>query len=417
MQRTGNSQHNSDVNGKDKSLLLYDKTKDNKKLVIEIQTEKIGYIINLKKFILMNNYTIKNGLNLLLYNLLTGGDTTEDEDIGLKDKDLFMGLEIIRKINENKNKHIILKLFDFFPMSSFGEDYFSIQKPNLLQFLNDIAIDDMIYKNKIIIIPLTVCDHFSLLLIYNKNVFILDFGLVHIIDNKTLLLKQKSDEYENSITNFINNKNYNYDQSEIIWKIIDNYNDNDIDNMKEKLKNIIKNEEDQILFFDLINAYIPAYAKLKNAKILRDNPRIDLDIFKNKNLEENIKVLNLFGIQGSQGCGYFCLAAFKYITSKEFSFEDIMNLFNDTTFQINVLKTLCDDLFNDERKIFTINEKVPKNEYNIYHKNNNQIGIRKSIKELRFKNIDNIYLSIKSEYLFDFLAIHIMLIEKGYEIE
>ena len=374
MQRTGNSQHNSDVNGKDKSLLLYDKTKDNKKLVIEIQTEKIGYIINLKKFILMNNYTIKNGLNLLLYNLLTGGDTTEDEDIGLKDKDLFMGLEIIRKINENKNKHIILKLFDFFPMSSFGEDYFSIQKPNLLQFLNDIAIDDMIYKNKIIIIPF------------------------------------------NSITNFINNKNYNYYQSEI-WKIIDNYNDNDIDNMKEKLKNIIKNEEDQILFFDLINAYIPVYAELKNAKILRDNPRIALDIFKNKNLEENIKVLNLFGIQGSQGCGYFCLAAFKYITSKEFSFEDIMNLFNDTTFQINVLKTLCDDLFNDERKIFTINEKVPKNEYNIYHKNNNQIGIRKSIKELRFKNIDIIYLSIKSEYLFDFLAIHIMLIEKGYEIE
>ena len=92
MQRTGNSQHNSDVYDKDKSLLLYDKTKDNKKLVIEIQTEKIGYIINLKKFILMNNYTIKNGLNLLLYNLLTGGDTTEDEDIGLKDKDLFMGL-------------------------------------------------------------------------------------------------------------------------------------------------------------------------------------------------------------------------------------------------------------------------------------------------------------------------------------
>ena len=280
-----------------------------------------------------------------------------------------------------------------------------------------MEIEEIIYKNKIIFIPLTVSEHFSLLLIYNKNVYILDFGLLHIIYNKILSLKQKQDGYDKAIKNFINNKNYNYDQSEIIWKIIDNYNDNDIDNMKEKLKNIIKNEEDQILFFDLINAYIPVYAELKNAKILRDNPRIALDIFKNKNLEENIKVLNLFGIKGSQGCGYFCLAAFKYITSKEFSFEDIMNLFNDTTFQINVLKTLCDDLFNDERKIFTINEKVPKNEYNIYHKNNNQIGIRKSIKELRFKNIDNSYLSIKSEYLFDFLAIDIMLIEKGYEIE
>ena len=187
--------------------------------------------------------------------------------------------------------------------------------------------------------------------------------------------------------------------------------------MKEKLKNIIKNKEEQNRFFDLIDAYISISAELKNAKILKYNPRIVLDIFKIKNLEENIKVLNLFCIRGSKKCGFFCFAAFKYITSKEFSFEDIMNLFNDTTFQINVLKTLCDDLFNDERKIFTINEKVPKNEYNIYHKNNNQIGIRKSIKELRFKNIDNSYLSIKSEYLFDFLAIDIMLIEKGYEIE
>ena len=358
MQTTDNSQYNSDVYDEDKYLLLYDKTKDNK-LVIKIPTEKVGYIINLKEFTLSINYTIKNGLNLLLYNLLTNNNTTTNEDIGLKDKDLFMGLEIIRRINENTNKNIILKLFDFFPNSSFGEDYFSIKEPNLLQFLNDMEIDDIIYKNKIIIIPLTIFDHYSLLLIYNKNAFIIDFGLVHIIDNKILSLKQKSDEYDKAITNFIKNKNYNAHQSEI-WKIIDNYKDND--NMKELLKSIIKNEEDQNKFFELIDAYIPVYAELKNAKILRDNPRIALDIFKNKNLEENIKVLNLFGIQGSQGCGYFCLAAFKYITSKEFSFEDIMNLFNDTTFQINVLKTLCDDLFNDERKIFTINEKVPKNE-------------------------------------------------------
>ena len=109
---------------------------------------------------------------------------------------------------------------------------------------------------------------------------------------------------------------------------------------------------------------------------------------------------------------FFYFAAFKYITSKEFNFEDILNLFNDATFQINVLKTLCDELLNDERKIFIINEKMSKNEYTIYHKNNSQIGIRKSIKELRFKNIDNNYLSIKSEYFLDLKAIHIMSIEK-----
>lgn len=117
-----------------------------------------------------------------------------------------------------------------------------------------------------------------------------------------------------------------------------NYKDND--NMKENLKNIIKNKEDQNRFFDLIDAYISISAELKNAKILKYNPRIVLDIFKNKNQEENIKVLNLFCIRGSKKCGFFCFAAFKYITSKEFSFEDILNLFNDATFQINVLKKL-----------------------------------------------------------------------------
>ena len=97
----------------------------------------------------------------ILYNLLTNNNTTKDEDIGLKDKDLFIGLEIVRRINENKNEDMILKLFDFYPNSIFGDNYFSIKKPKLLLFLNDMTIDDIIYKNKIIIIPLIVFHHFS----------------------------------------------------------------------------------------------------------------------------------------------------------------------------------------------------------------------------------------------------------------
>ena len=165
MQRSDNSQHDSDFDDQDDKILLYEEKKGNKKLVIKIKYEIIGYIINLKEFILLNNYTIKNGLNLLLYNLLKKNNTTTDEDIGLKDKDFFIGLEIIRRFNENKNKNIILKIFDFFPNGSFSDDYFSIKKPNLWQFLNDMAIEDIIYKNKIIVIPLTVFEHLSLLLI------------------------------------------------------------------------------------------------------------------------------------------------------------------------------------------------------------------------------------------------------------
>ena len=111
------------------------------------------------------------------------------------------------------------------------------------------------------------------------------------------------DKCDKAITDFIINKNYNDFQSKI-WGIIDNYKNNDI--LEEELKKIIKNEE-QNHFFDLINAYSSAFNELENIKILRDNPKIDTDIFKNKNLEENIKVLNLFCIQGSQGCGFFVL--------------------------------------------------------------------------------------------------------------
>ena len=93
-----------------------------------------------------------------------------------------------------------------------------------------------------------------------------------------------------------------------------------------------------------------------------------------------------------------------------------MNLFNDAAFQINVLKILYDELLNYKRKIFVINEKIPKNEYTIYKKNNSKIGIRTSIKELRFKNIDNSYLYIKCEYFIDLMEIHYILIEKGYVI-
>ena len=66
----------------------------------------------------------------------------ENIDIGFNDNEFILGLEIIRKINENKNKNIILKLFNFYPNGYFEDDYFSLYKPNFSQFLNDLGVNN-----------------------------------------------------------------------------------------------------------------------------------------------------------------------------------------------------------------------------------------------------------------------------------
>ena len=119
--------------------------------VIKINTSKIGNIFNIDEFILENNYTLEKALIVILSNILTNESIKEGE-IGLNDNDFYIGLEIINRINENKN--IILKFFDFFQKGLFYEDYFSIENPDYEKFINDIKIADISYQNKLIIIPL-----------------------------------------------------------------------------------------------------------------------------------------------------------------------------------------------------------------------------------------------------------------------
>ena len=301
MERPNSSENNTkNDNNKFFSPLLDNNNNMNK--VLTINTKKIGYIFNISGFTLENNYTLENALEILLTNLLTK-EAIRDKEIGMDDNDLFTGLEIINRINENKN--IILKFFDFFPDGIFAEDYFSIKKPNYEKFLDDIKIDDVLYKNTLIIIPLNIINHFSLLLIYNKKTYILDFGLLLLVNEKSIELKENINCFDNEITKYINNKKYDYNE---IWKIIDH--NESINDITDKLREIIK-DEDQEEFFELLKKYKSAYDKLDNIKILEGNIRLDSDIFRNENFIKNIHILNQFCIQGSQGCGYFCLAAFK----------------------------------------------------------------------------------------------------------
>ena len=404
----------SDNNTKDKNdeifFPLLDINNKNKS-VLTINSEKNEYLFNITEFILEKNYTLENALEILLSNIITK-EAIKDKEIGMNDNELFTCLEILNRINTNKN--IILKFFNFYPRGIFAEDYFSINEPNYEKFLEDIKIDDAIYKNKLIIIPLNIYNHYSLILIYNKKTYILDFGLSLIIDEQSHELKKNINNFEDNISKFIIDKNYNNDK---VWKIIDN--DESIENNEnsnEKLKTIIK-DEDQDEFFNLLTKYKSEINKSKSIKILKYNPILDIDIFKNEDLIKNINILNKFCIQGSQGCGYFCISAFKFIISLKNNVEELLNLFTDSIFQIKVLKILCDELIQDELKIFLINEKIPKDGYIVYIKNENKIAIKKDVEKLCFKNFTKNNISFDINLLIDLNTISQMLLYQGYKIK
>ena len=362
---------------------LYEYINNKKIEVTKMLINQIGNIMNIKEFIIAQNYNLKEAFNILLSNLLINNDFLSggikmEKDLGINDEEFLIGLEIINRINKNEN--IILKLFNFHPRGLFDDNYFQIKKPNFLQFLADFGKDDDLVYNKIIIVPINILTHFSLLLIYNKKMYILDFGLFFVIDDNKLQIQKELDDYDNRITDYLDNKKYN---SSKIWQIIDKY-ENDSDIKYEEIRNIIE-KKDQDNLFNLIKHYKLAQNKIDDIYFFKDNPRIDSKIFKNNNLEENIKILNLYAIQGSQSCGYFCLAAFEFIKRKIYNFENLLELFNDATFQINILKILCNEFIGDDRKIFKINEEMSKIDYYIYIKKNNKIGMNKSINELRIK--------------------------------
>ena len=88
------------------SPLLDNNNKMNK--VLTINSKKSGYIINISKFILENNYTLENVLEILLSNILSE-ESIQNNQIGMDDNELFTGFEIINRINENKNNIKILR--------------------------------------------------------------------------------------------------------------------------------------------------------------------------------------------------------------------------------------------------------------------------------------------------------------------
>ena len=156
-----------------KNFILKDKYGNE---IVNIEVIQGNFIMNIIQFKIKEDYILENALNILLLRLFDNKD-----DIGMNDEEFFIGLEIMKRINKNNNNNFqILKLFYFYPKGIFEDNYFTINHPDLKQFLKGIDALDSIYKNKIIIVPLTISFHYSLLLIYNSKIYIIDFGLVNI---------------------------------------------------------------------------------------------------------------------------------------------------------------------------------------------------------------------------------------------
>ena len=396
-------------NKNEKILTLHEKGKNNTNEIIKMKISKRGYLYNITEFSLDNNYTLKDALDILMTKLLHDNSDIKDKiDIGINDDDFFIGLEIINLINKNKNKNIVLKFFDFYPKGNACDNYFEIRHPNLKEFLDDILEDDS--ENKIIILPLNIGDHLGLFLVNNRQIHILDFGLYYIIDNNSLLIQQELNRCEENIDDIIAKKNFDALK---IWEIIDkSENSNEIIN---ELKSMAKIDDHDNLF-KLIKKQKVLAKKLSDIKILKNNPRIDLNIFGNKELVQNIEILNVYNIQGSQSCGYFCLASLELLTNKEYEFKDIIKLLDEAIFHIKILKIICDSFIKDDRIIFKINEDISKEEYVIYSKKENKIGIKKNITELRIgEGCKNGHLLLNIDYVIDLKIIEQLLLEKGYK--
>ena len=76
---------------------------------------------------------------------------------------------------------MILKLFNF-DNNLFTNDFFEIQKSNFEQFKIAIGITEL-HKNHLIIQPVNLMDHYSLILVNNDKIYLLDFGLTHCSDS------------------------------------------------------------------------------------------------------------------------------------------------------------------------------------------------------------------------------------------
>lgn len=370
--------------------------------ILELHSDRNGVI---NKLIIHNSP--KETLNKLLENCFTDSDPKE---IGMNDIQFFIGLGIINELNKKTN--IILKLFNFYPKGPLSYNYFELHNPDYKKFINDLNIDNLAFQNKMIIVPLNINYHFSLLLIYENKLYLIDYGLVHCSDSNINEILNEIANYESYIKEYLKKNNFTIFTSEVL-KIIDEFEKED--DIKNKLKKINEKLNNNNLL-DLITKYNSLVQKLKcYSSLSKIDGQGSIITFKNRDLAKNINILNFYSIQGQQTCSYFSLATFKLLTNDEYKFDEICELFSNCIFQLKVIKIVLEEFLQDNQGIIKINENIDENDYIIYRKDEIIIGIKRIINDFEIlSRIEKKLPPILKEDIIDMISIKEMLLCNGF---
>ncbi len=343
---------------------------------------------NLSKFENIDNLSISSG----------------NSDIGINDNEFFIALANIYLNKRPKN--IIVKFMLSFSRV-YRKNYFETNRPTYKEFIKKLEINES-DNNILFIIPITCLEHYSLMLVYNYKIYLLDYGLVHSSDDEYLNISYKSETLNKKLNDL------NFSQFNELDIIIDNLLKDSELNLEEEINSLIKEQSGEII--EIIQQFIESEIKLSKKSILNEKKCYgDYNTFHNENLCKMINSLNNFSLQGSQTCSYYCMASMILIVKNEYNIQDIIDLTHKGIFQILIIKILLEEMFSNKQNVFIINNNELNTEYEIFKSKEYIIGIRKAIDYI-YINLDNKILKFKPEIILDIDNIKKMLISKGFYI-
>ena len=383
-----------------------------KDVKFSIFVDKFGKILKYD-FKLNKEESIELIKTLIQRFLSNNGSSSQDpnncKEIGIDNEEFFCLIWLIYYSYCNNN-NIVLNLFNF-DVNKFSKNFFEMNKPNIKILKNTLGIDEF-HKDNLVIQPINLFDHYSLMLFSNNEIYLIDFGLTHCSDNLKNENAKKANNYYNELLAMLDKKNLSHKFFEIFN--IEKEGSSDQKKIEEKLKEIV-GFEDKELSTQLIK-YFDAEKSIKNTNILDEKScQCFPDIFYNDELCKKIQILNNFSIQGEQTCGYFTAAAFQYILMNNLNIKKIIDENKDGIFQMIVCKIVLDLFTDDNQKIVLINEKIDDDNYDIYDNKKNMIAIKKKFKINIKGRSEKKLIPLGNDEIIDIKTIKKMLEIKGYK--
>ena len=247
----------------------------------------------------------------------------------------------------------------------------------------NIGLND---ESKLIIIPVTLANHFSLLLIDKEKIYLIDYELYHCMNVRMINNAENMNIKLKEINSLLKQK-YNIEE-EFFFTLFEN----ELSEEREKeFKDLLKGRygyDEEIL--NLIEECLSLKKQIMSSNIsyIPKNEAIgNISFFYNQNLCKQMIILNIFSIQGTQTCSYFVLATLKYIMENNLNIQKIAKLYDNGIAQIKIIKIIIEDFFRKKQNIFIINEDIDDKRNNIYYNEENKttIGIKKNITKIQIE--------------------------------